>query len=134
MNWNYGTGESIIYEVGFSSEMAPEKRDAPKLRRVPPCTPLTSRPILSPATFLISLFSQSNLLLFSLCLLIFTTTCVFIQFKRGSKMTQVKSRGVLYRLRLGFFFFFVNPPWFSLLSKYIISIYIYYINILFDES
>lgn len=77
MNWNYGTGESIIYEVGFSSEMAPEKRDAPKLRRVPPCTPLTSRPTLSPATFLISLFSQSNLL-FSLCLLIFTTTCVFI--------------------------------------------------------
>ena len=53
MNWNYGKGESIIYEVGSSSEMAPEKRDAPKLRRVPPCTPLTSRPILSPATFLI---------------------------------------------------------------------------------
>lgn len=56
-NWNYGKEESIKYEVGFSSEKAPERRDAPKLRRAPPCIPSTSQPQSSQATFLFSLFA-----------------------------------------------------------------------------
>lgn len=79
-NLSYEKEENIIYEVGFSSEKAPEKRDALKPRRVPPCTPLTSQPIHSPATFLIYLFSQSNLFLLFSCVFLyfFTHKCIYI--------------------------------------------------------
>lgn len=75
MNWNYEKEESIKSEVGFSSEKALERRDAPKVRRAPPCTPSSSQQSKSLATFLIFFMLKWNLLIF-LVLCVFLHNCI----------------------------------------------------------
>lgn len=78
MNWSYEKEESIKSEVGSSSEKAPERRDAPKLRRAPPCTPSSSPPLPSPATlFLFSLFWIKSSSSSSLFLSVFVFSAFF---------------------------------------------------------
>ena len=107
--WNYGKEESIKYEVGFFSEKAPEKKDAPQLRREPPCTPSSSQQSKSPATFF-SFFSFNGIFLvflFSVCFLIRLYLVIYIVGE-----WEVKTRGVCLLLSLRSWYFFWS--WFIL--------------------